>query len=104
MISRSRPGRDSLQRAFLDMGLLDAAIASLLYAASQAATQGWKPNGCHFSQLGQNRMTVILGFPLLVTSLPPCHVDGANRRSVGNSPLLSGALRTFSGWLAVSKN
>ena len=65
MISRYRSGRDLLQRAFLDMGLLDAAIASLLYAASQAAVQGWKPNGSHFSQLGQNLMTVICGFPYL---------------------------------------
>ncbi len=65
MISRYRSGRNLLQRAFLDMGLLDAAIASLLYAASQAAMQGWKPNGSHFSQLGQNRTTVILGLPYL---------------------------------------
>jgi hypothetical protein len=56
---------DVRQRAFLDMGLLDDAIASLLNADSQTGVQGWKPNGSHFSQLGQNRMTVIFGFPYL---------------------------------------
>ena len=81
------------------MGLLDAAIASLLYAASQAATQGWKPNGSHFSQLGQNRMNVILGFPLLVTSLPPCHADSANRSSPGNSRLYRARADSRIGWM-----
>jgi hypothetical protein len=47
------------------MGLLDDAIASLLNADSQSGTQEWKPNGSHFSQAGQNRTTVILGFPYL---------------------------------------
>ena len=65
MISRYRSGLDVRQRAFLDMGLLDDAIASLLDADSQTGMEGWKPNGSHFSQLGQNRMTVILSFPYL---------------------------------------
>jgi hypothetical protein len=47
------------QRAFLDMGLLDDAIAFLLGDGFSTSTQGWKPNGSHFSQLGQNRVTDI---------------------------------------------
>jgi hypothetical protein len=65
MISRYRSGLDVRQGAFLDMGLLEDAIASLFDAASQTGMEVWKPNGSHFSQLGQNRMTVILGFPYL---------------------------------------
>jgi len=64
------------QRAFLDRGLLDVAIAFLLDNGFSVSTQGWKPNGSHFSQLGQNRVTVI-GVSSLVTWLH--HATGAAR-------------------------